>query len=627
MTTTPNRPAQPLSLGIEGGGTRTTALLANAHGRELARAEAGPGNLKLLSDAALLKLFRSIASRFPRPAALGIGMAGARTPADLARIHLVAARVWPGVPCESGSDVETALAAAGGETTPGSAIGRKIDSRRSNSIEPQHGAEVLILSGTGSCCYGRNCQGTTAKVGGLGHLLGDRGSAYQIGLKALQTVLAAYDRNNAWPELGGKLLRALLQNEPENLVNWVQHASKSEIAALAIEVFAAHQKGDRLAATIIAGAADELAADAIACARRLAKPGQPVRFILGGGTLLKQPAFAKTVRQRVQKLWPAARIERLGRESVWGAVEMARRASLATKLVKKGRTQSPSPNKAQPWPDIPSGALSPTEQRNPRSRDLDRLPMLEAVELMIAEDRRIGRALKSERHAIARGVELIASALKRGGRLIYVGAGTSGRLGVLDASECPPTFRTPPEMIQGVIAGKQSALWRAVEGAEDDADAGAQAIGYRRVSGRDVVVGIAASGRTPFVWGALQEAKARGARTILLTFNPHLKVAARSRPTLMIAPEVGPEILTGSTRLKAGTATKLVLNMFTTLAMVRLGKVMGNLMVDLNPSNAKLRDRAVRIVRALTGADQTAALQALTRSGWIVKAAVARLSR
>jgi N-acetylmuramic acid 6-phosphate etherase len=200
-------------------------------------------------------------------------------------------------------------------------------------------------------------------------------------------------------------------------------------------------------------------------------------------------------------------------------------------------------------------------------------------------------------------------------------------LGVLDASECPPTFRTSPDLVQGIIAGGQNALWQSVEGAEDDAEAGGCAIRFRGVTRRDVVTGIAASGTTPFVWGALREAKRRGAATVLVCFNPFLKIPRALRPTIVIAPNLGPELLTGSTRLKAGTATKQLLNMFTTLAMVRLGKVRSNLMIDLNPANVKLRDRAVRIVQELTGADCRAAQGALERGGWVVKRAAARLRR
>jgi N-acetylmuramic acid 6-phosphate etherase len=258
---------------------------------------------------------------------------------------------------------------------------------------------------------------------------------------------------------------------------------------------------------------------------------------------------------------------------------------------------------------------------------LDKLPLRDAITLMLAEDAGIPKKLLAERGRIQRVIEAVVRAFRRGGRLFYVGAGTSGRLGVLDASECPPTFRTSPELVQGIIAGGQEALWQSGEGAEDDADAGGRAIEFRGITRRDVVVGIAASGTTPFVWGALREAKRRGATTVLLCFNPFLKIPRALRPSIVIAPNLGPELLTGSTRLKAGTATKQLLNMVTTLAMVRIGKVRSNLMIDVNPANVKLRDRAVRIVQELTRADYRTAEEALERSGWVVKKAVVRLGR
>ncbi len=195
----------------------------------------------------------------------------------------------------------------------------------------------------------------------------------------------------------------------------------------------------------------------------------------------------------------------------------------------------------------------------------------------------------------------------------------------MDASECPPTFRLPPDRVQGIIAGGRAALWKSVEGAEDDAEAGAAALAHRGVRKGDVVVGIAASGRTPFVRGALGAAKQQGARTILLCCNPGLEIPVAQRPHLVVAPETGPEVLTGSTRLKAGTATKIILNIFTTLAMVRLGKVEGNLMVDVDPTNEKLRGRAIRIVQTLTGADANAARAALAKAKWNVKRACQKL--
>ncbi len=274
---------------------------------------------------------------------------------------------------------------------------------------------------------------------------------------------------------------------------------------------------------------------------------------------------------------------------------------------------------------VRSTRLSPTEQRNPRSLNLDRMSVAAAVELMLSEEAKVTRALLKKKHVLARAVAMVARAFRRDGRLFYIGAGTSGRLGVLDASECPPTFRVAPTLVQGIIAGGEVALRHAVEGAEDDAAAGAREIKSRGVRARDVVVGIAASGTTKFVWGALGEAKRRRAATMLVCFNPYLAIPRPMRPDLVIAPDLGPEVLTGSTRLKAGTATKLVLNLLTTLAMVRIGKVASNLMVDVNASNAKLRQRAVRIVHELTGAGEAAATQALEKSNWVVRTACRRL--
>jgi N-acetylmuramic acid 6-phosphate etherase len=252
---------------------------------------------------------------------------------------------------------------------------------------------------------------------------------------------------------------------------------------------------------------------------------------------------------------------------------------------------------------------------------------VKAVELMLSEDAKLPAAILPEKEKIAQVVAWAAQAFKRGGRLFYAGAGTSGRLGILDASECPPTFRTPPEWVQGIIAGGQRAIFTAVEGAEDDVQAGGRAIEFRGITNKDVVVGIAASGRTPFVWGALAEAKKRKAKTALVCLNPNLIIEPKFKPDVVIAPQIGPEVLTGSTRLKSGTATKLILNMFTTLAMVQTGRVVGNLMVDLNPSNVKLRDRAARIVVELTGAPYADALAELERNGWNVKAARDKLRK
>ena len=261
-----------------------------------------------------------------------------------------------------------------------------------------------------------------------------------------------------------------------------------------------------------------------------------------------------------------------------------------------------------------------TEQRNPRSGDIDSMSSLQIVDVINAEDALVAKAVSGQRKEIAAAIDLITDRFSRGGRLFYVGAGTSGRLGVLDASECPPTFGSPPSMVQGIIAGGRRALVKSAEGAEDHASDGAEAIDAKNVTGLDTVVGIAASGLTPYVMGALKRAKRLGAATVMLSCNPNIKLPVKVDVT--INPVVGPEVVTGSTRMKAGTATKLVLNTLTTGAMIRLGKVYGNLMVDLRASCDKLRDRSERIVMELTGLSRKASTKLLADAGGGVKLAI-----
>lgn len=262
-----------------------------------------------------------------------------------------------------------------------------------------------------------------------------------------------------------------------------------------------------------------------------------------------------------------------------------------------------------------------TEQRNPRSRDIDRLESLEIVRLMNAEDRLVAEAVSREGEAVARALTLAEETFRAGGRLFYVGAGTSGRLGVLDASEMPPTYGTDPDMIQGVIAGGYAALVRAQEGAEDHPEDGAAAMDERKVGPPDFVLGIATSGTTPYVHGALARARELGARTGFLLCTPPSE-EMRATHDVVIAPLVGPEVVTGSTRLKAATATKLVLNTITTGAMVRLGKVYGNLMVDLQVTCAKLQDRGERILMEMLDVERDAATTLLADAGGHVKTAL-----
>lgn len=262
-----------------------------------------------------------------------------------------------------------------------------------------------------------------------------------------------------------------------------------------------------------------------------------------------------------------------------------------------------------------------TEQRNPRTEAIDVASSLEIVELLNAEDRTVAAAVLAQRAPIARTIDLVVDAFAAGGRLVYVGAGTSGRLGVLDAAECPPTFGTPPERVVGVIAGGYPALVKSTEGAEDDVNAGMAAMDTARVTPADVVVGIAASGTTPYVRAALSRAQTIGAKTVIVSCSPPPRLLLETCD-VAIVPLVGPEALTGSTRMKAGTATKLVLNTISTGAMVRSGRAYGNLMVDLIAMSDKLKDRGERILMEACGLERERARQAIEAAGGSVKLAI-----
>jgi N-acetylmuramic acid 6-phosphate etherase len=262
----------------------------------------------------------------------------------------------------------------------------------------------------------------------------------------------------------------------------------------------------------------------------------------------------------------------------------------------------------------------PTEAINPVSLAVDKTPVSEIVEIIVGEDRKVIAAVLKEKERIAHGVEIISSALRKGGRIIFIGAGTSGRLGVVEASEMPPTFGTSAVTVQAIMAGGQEAVFRAKEGVEDNYEEGARSISRLRLSQRDVVIGVSASGMTPFVRGGLTRARKAGAKIIFITCWPGSEL--QNFVDLQIAPAVGPEIIAGSTRLKAGTATKMVLNMLTTISMIKVGKTYGNLMVDVQTGSEKLKDRARRIITTVTGLSYDDAGELLKRAKWNVKAAI-----
>jgi N-acetylmuramic acid 6-phosphate etherase len=594
--------AEHTYLGIETGATHTTVMVADASGRQLDRFELGPANVLLSTDGELERFFIEIKDRAGQVSAIGAGMAGLRNEQDRERVDAIARVVWPETPFHATNDLETALAAAG------------------KWPEEIH-ARILLLSGTGSCAYGRGHDGRVVKFGGRGHILGDRGSACDIALSALRAVVYQFDLDGRFPALGNAILSALQLNEPDDLIPWIQEAEKHEIAALAVTVFRKAEEGDLLAKQVLEDAADKLADMAVHCAERLSGKGRLVQFVLAGSVLLKQPAFASGLSRRLHELWGDCQVVKLEDEGVRGALALARALPSAEK-----KPASPPSRPSGPLIALSQMAAAPTEWRNPRTMELDSMPLTDAINLLIEENSIAVDALKPHAADLEWMIGRTVEAFHAGRRLFYVGAGTSGRLGVLDASECPPTFRVSPDLVQGIMAGGRRALWSAVEGAEDQETEGAEAVRFRGVGEGDVILGIAASGRTPYVWGALEEARRLGAVTALLAFHPSLDVPEAHRPDRLILINTGPEPLTGSTRMKAGTATKVFLNTLTTLAMVRTGKVRGNLMIDLNPSNTKLRDRAVRLVTELVSCDGETARRALEESGWVVRDAVERLA-
>ena len=546
-------------LGIEGGGTKTVALLSTGQRRIF-----GPLNLKLASDRQILAILRQF-----KPARAAICLAGCRTATDRQRLRQLAGRAWPRAEVFVGNDLHSGLAAAFGVSQPG----------------------ILVISGTGSVVIGRNAKGETARAGGWGHLLGDHGSGYWIALTGLRAAIREYDRRGRAPS---RILRRLCLNNPDQLVDWIQQAGKEEIASLAGE-FIDDDAG------LMLQAASFLAQDCHAVAQKLGL--QKPHVALAGGVLKNHRKLATLVSNRVRTMLPGAKVTVLRHDTATGALRLADSSVGATFLSRPVAAGMPLPQ---------------TEYRNPRTMDLDKRSVSQLIDTMLAEESRVIPAIRNNRPAIARCISAIVAAFRRGGRHFYVGAGTSGRLGVLDASECPPTFSTDPGMVQAIIAGGAPALHSAVEAAEDDPHAGAEAIRQRGVTGKDVVVGIAASGSTPFVHGALDEAKRLGAATFLLCFSSPSRPLAHS---VLFFP-TGPEAITGSTRLKAGTATKLVLNMLTTISMIRFGKVVSNLMVDVKPTNEKLRARACGIVATLLGCDLVDAERRLVRSRWNIRAAI-----
>ena len=581
-------------IGVDGGGSKTAAVIMDENGEALGRGYADSSNLHLVGLADLREaLSHAMAEAaaaagvvLAEAAAVTWALAGAGRPDEARTLRALQAELLPHTPGQVTTDALAAL--VGG-------VGARFG--------------VVVIAGTGMIAYGEDDAGNRARVGGWGHML-DAGSGYAIAREALRAIARAADASDLSTRLSRRILDALRLSSPQDLIHWLYAPERqiSEIAALAPLVLAEAEAGDLIATEIVVVAADALAEGVDVVARRLGLHGRgSFPLALAGGLLTSNDFFQTVAMQSIRTRVPAARPQLPRFDAATGA------ALLALEMLGKNLSidENMSGRGTTVWA---------SEQRNVLTRDLDTRATLEMAGLMHLEDKRAVAAVRPNLPAIAAAIDAIAARMMQGGRLIYVGAGTSGRLGVLDASECPPTFNAAPGQVVGVIAGGRRALTEAVEEAEDNPEDGARAIRELTVGPLDSVVGIAASGRTPYVMGALTEARNRGALTAALICN--LPAPMAEMADYVLAPLVGPEVITGSTRLKAGTAQKLVLNMLSTGIMVRLGKTYGNLMVDVQQLNAKLQVRARRIVAQACGIDEEAAAAALQRSGGDVKVAI-----
>ncbi len=591
-------------LGVEGGGTKTAWALvevrasggdAGTEFRVLDQGKLPPSNLRLTTPQRLREIFAELPKQFDRA---GVFLAGCGTEEDRRSLALICRDIWPNAKIVTGSDRDSGLAAA-------------LD----------HGDGIVVNAGSGSSVTGRRGD-RLERAGGWGHILGDTGGGYFLSIEALRLILREYDLHRGEMQFTAKILHALSLNNLDELVRWAQTADKMEIAMLAPVVFEAAAGGDARVNEIVEEGARVLCeyTEAVASRLHLLAP----KVALMGGLFYRDSIYTHAFRRRLKKNLPDARVTVAERPpelgAAWLAAESGDRVVFQPKLSEK---------------DIENLAAALTEQRNPRSENLEKMSARQLAELFVDEEKFVEDALRGATADLARAIEIVTESLRNGGRLFYVGAGSSGRIGVLDASEIPPTFGASPDLVQGIIAGGTTALYRSVEGAEDEKSAGTLALRERGIKNADVIVGITASGRTPFVLGALTHAKSLGAKTILLTCNPAVAgvvdrgapqpAAATANIDLVIALAVGPEILTGSTRLKAGTATKAALNIISTGAMVALGKVRGNLMIALHTTSAKLRDRAVRVVVDLAQCDYDAARRQLEAADWNLRAVVEKL--
>lgn len=597
----------PASLGIECGGTRTSVCFLEENGNVLNTLELGPANYRIALRSIWFEYFRRIRNTFPQPKTIGLAVSGARQKQDHEELAKILSQFYPNLPHRVSHDLESAFWSYGNVNGP----------------------RLVCISGTGSCCYSIDDDGNEIRAGGWGHILGDQGSGYAIGHQLLRKLTFLYDSSKSKHSLCDHVLDALNLPDWESLVDYTLQSGKENIASLAPICIDQASKGDSFCLEIIKSQAHAFADQARYCLNRLQKnSSDKIDLCLQGSILKESELFRDLFINAISESTQQFDVIFGDTPSYLGTLHMARMALANPDEGAIELSSNPVIEEAQYFaPSLDDLGQSPTELRNPESSMLDKMSIEDGIQLFLNQDKLVPQAIEPHKSELVTVIDQIANAFKSGSRLFYVGAGTSGRLGVLDASECPPTFRTPAHWVQGIIAGGNEAMFKSFEGAEDSFEMGIQSALENKIQEGDVVVGIAASGRTPYVWGSLKQSKIQGAYTVLLTFNPNLSVPENQKPDQLIAINVGPELLTGSTRLKSGTATKLVLNMLTTLSMVQIGKVVENLMVDLNPSNEKLKARAIRIVFQLTQGrfSNEECEKNLIENRWVIKDALESL--
>lgn len=582
-------------LGIDGGGTKTLGRLEHLITGE--RFEQDGGSSSLTSDfegacVTLMQIIQGLCAQADcRPAEISVvmGLAGAGNLSQVARLKRRLA--LPFAQLEIYNDARTSLFGA-------------------NRGKPV----AMVALGTGSVGGRLDAQQREHYVGGWGFPIGDEGSGAKVGFHAIQLLLNELDTNEGAVSRLGRYLFEALGAEKDNILNWLRDAKPAAYAELTPNIFKLAANCPKSQSVIAQHVRD------VEHLIQLARKDQDIPVVLMGG--LAQDTY----RYLSEPIAEYCQLQ-IG-SSLDGACWLARQQVSEIKdkhdlPLTKARTVEDAKEKALQQALLAQLNQMVSEERNLETINIDLMTSRQIVETINRQDHMVAQAIEPCLANIALAVDKIVAAFAQGGRLVYLGAGTSGRLGILDAVECPPTFSVEPEQVVGIIAGGNQAIYQSVEGAEDDPELARRDLKHIEFSRKDILVGIAASGRTPYVIGGLNYARERGATTIALSCNPDSIIAKHA--DIEICPIVGPEVLSGSTRMKSGTAQKLVLNMLTTAAMIRSGKSYENLMVDVNASNEKLHARAIRIVMQATECDRQTAKEALERSNSKAKLAILQI--